>query len=191
MTFVIVNYGENKTQLFNPNCKVRYLIDDIRKRCQCPEKMELELSDFSGNLKFISKTPDNFANSILNVDREDLVLLQVQRKNKYDPSKLLPPQAVGDEDDVTYVPLLKNEEIINQKFTARLQSREEAMNNRRSVSPVDSRGRKVDKNNKNKDNNNGSAPGSPVQSAKGSSRSAKGGSQKSSKTSKSRTKSRR
>ena len=66
-------------------------------------------------------------------------------------------------------------------MAARLMSREESMANRRSVSPVDSRGRKLDKNK----NGNGSAPGSPVQSAKGSNRSVKGSKEKASKSGKS------
>lgn len=123
MAFVIINYGENQRKLFNPECQTRFLIDNIKERCNYPKEMDVELSDEQGNIKNIWKCDEIYANTILNIERENLVLLQVKQiemKRSHHRH-----HRHHHKDDVTYVPLLNNEKIVTSKFTARLSSRDD------------------------------------------------------------------
>nr|KAG5688802.1 hypothetical protein BaRGS_033286 [Batillaria attramentaria] len=76
--------GEGQEAIFNPNCKNVALLRSIRDRCLRLEEdvetlcAEIELSDESGNIKFLRDSPMRYANEILN-DREILVLLRVEK----------------------------------------------------------------------------------------------------------------
>ncbi|CAK8694671.1 uncharacterized protein CXorf65-like [Clavelina lepadiformis] len=125
MTFVTVNYGDNKQLLVNPNCQTRLLLENIKTRCQFPQEMEVELSDEFGNLKNITQGDIKYANQILNVDRESLVLIQVKRNNgNSDILSNSLASSFSNLDEISYVPLLKNDDIVTAKFTARLTSRD-------------------------------------------------------------------
>ena len=96
--------------------------------------VEVELSDELGNVKNIWGSEQVYATSLLNVERENLVLLQVkrnvaaaaavavassraERRFLRSNSNQQQQQQQQVEEEVTYVPLLKNEKIINSKFT--------------------------------------------------------------------------
>ncbi|XP_039248520.2 uncharacterized protein LOC120326323 isoform X2 [Styela clava] len=126
--FIVVNYGERKQALFNPNCKMQHLLENIKERCQFPRNIEIDLSDDIGNLKNLSKSTCQYANEILNVERENLVLIEVRRNGKKNDDvidglkRLAVPPPLFDP-DVTYIPLLNDDQIVNSKFQARLTSR--------------------------------------------------------------------
>ncbi|KAK2554579.1 hypothetical protein P5673_023805 [Acropora cervicornis] len=35
--FITVKYGDHEEALFNPNCRTLHLLEDIKRRCNCPE----------------------------------------------------------------------------------------------------------------------------------------------------------
>ncbi|KAK7471335.1 hypothetical protein BaRGS_00036010 [Batillaria attramentaria] len=113
--YVTVRFGEGQEAIFNPNCKNVALLRSIRDRCLRLEEdvetlcAEIELSDESGNIKFLRDSPMRYANEILN-DREILVLLRVEKHEGTLAS---------------YTPLLKDEEAITEEFLSRLCVRDE------------------------------------------------------------------
>ena len=78
--------------------------------------VEIELSDEFGNLKNITSLPSKYANQVLTLDRENLVLIQVKR-NVSDVTSTL-----SETDEISYVPLLNNADIVNSKFKGILRS---------------------------------------------------------------------
>ncbi len=87
----------------------------------------MELSDEHGNVKNIWRSDEAYASSVLTVERESLVLLQVKRVQQQPNvasggaaasrrSKQLLQRSIN-HDDVLYVPLLNNEKIVTSKFT--------------------------------------------------------------------------
>ncbi|KAI0215534.1 Lysozyme [Lamellibrachia satsuma] len=100
-------HRDKEDEVFNANCWCISLLDNIREKCQCPNDMEVELSDEHGHVKHLSELPYRYASELLQ-ERERLVLLRVER---------------GDEDDLPkYVPLLKDQEYITDAFIAHLSS---------------------------------------------------------------------
>lgn len=76
------------------------------------------MSDEQGNLKNIAQRKVIYADQVLSVNREKLVLIQVKR-NKTTSAEMSANATVpdGQEDEVEYIPLLHNADIINSKFT--------------------------------------------------------------------------
>ncbi|XP_069107658.1 uncharacterized protein CXorf65 homolog [Argopecten irradians] len=107
MVYVTVRYGDCEEEIFNPFCRARNLLRSIKQKCRCKNDFDIELCDESGNIKFLRDVPNRYANEIL-TERETLVLLRVDKSS-------------GASD--TYVPLLNDEESINDDFTARLAGR--------------------------------------------------------------------
>jgi len=149
MAFVIVNYGENQKKIFNPNCLTKYLIKNIKQRCNYPNEIDVELSDEFGNLKNILKiNEDQYASDVLNVERESLVLLQVKQV-LYTNNRL--GRMNSKPDQVTYIPLLKDDKIVTPKFTARLSNQDDTSSyksdrfSKKGHSTKDKRGKDVKK----------------------------------------------
>ncbi|XP_076087764.1 uncharacterized protein CXorf65 homolog [Mytilus galloprovincialis] len=101
MAFITVKYGDSQEDIFNPNCRTFNLLRCIQRRCKCND--EVELSDESGNIKFLRECPNRYASEML-TDRESLVLLRVEKKDSH-----------GE----IYVPLL-NDEYISDEFRTRI-----------------------------------------------------------------------
>lgn len=103
----IVSLADGEESLFNPNCRTHILLDDIRRRCNCTKdgKYEIsrrtfpitisvayltwtqyllfiatvDLSDESGNLKYLLNHPLSYATELLKT-RESFVLIRVESK---------------------------------------------------------------------------------------------------------------
>ncbi|XP_028401459.1 uncharacterized protein CXorf65 homolog [Dendronephthya gigantea] len=103
--FVTVKYGDGEVLVCNPACKTDVLLDDIRKRCSYEKEVMVDLSDESGNLKYLRGHPESYATEFLK-DRESLVLIKVD-KNPVD-------------DATTYTPLLEDVFIVTSSFIERL-----------------------------------------------------------------------
>lgn len=103
--FVTVKYGDGEHLLCNPDCKTDVLLDDIRRRCSYEKGVIVDLSDESGNLKYLRDHPQSYATDFLK-DRESLVLIRVD-KNPIDEA-------------VTYTPLLDDVFIVTSAFVDRL-----------------------------------------------------------------------
>ncbi|XP_052081091.1 uncharacterized protein CXorf65 homolog [Mytilus californianus] len=104
MAFITVKYGDSQEDIFNPNCRTFNLLRCIQRRCKCND--EVELSDESGNIKFLRECPNRYASEML-TDRESLVLLRVEKKDSH-----------GE----IYVPLL-NDEYISDEFRTRISTK--------------------------------------------------------------------
>ncbi|KAK6165813.1 hypothetical protein SNE40_022654 [Patella caerulea] len=106
--YVTVRFGDCRSELFNPNCRIISLLKNIRDRCSCFEAEEVDLSDENGNVKYLRETPYKFASEIL-TERENLVLLRVDKNESY----------------VSYSPLLMDNDAITEEFLARLAIKDE------------------------------------------------------------------
>ncbi|KAJ7305005.1 hypothetical protein JRQ81_010760 [Phrynocephalus forsythii] len=105
--FITVLHGENKADLFNTHCKVQLLLEGIKHCCGCEEEDEIELADENGQVKNLLQNKHRCATELL-VERETYVLLGVTGGGR--PSEKI------------YTPLLKDENIINSKFLAKLEA---------------------------------------------------------------------
>nr|XP_020647891.1 uncharacterized protein CXorf65 homolog isoform X2 [Pogona vitticeps] len=105
--FITVLHGENKAEIFNIYCKVQLLLDGIKQRCGCEDEDEIELADESGQVKNLPQNKHRCATELL-MERETYVLLGVTGSER--PSEKI------------YTPLLKDENVINSKFLAKLEA---------------------------------------------------------------------
>ena len=103
--FVTVKYGDGEELLCNPQCKTDVLLDNIRRRCSFEKGVIVDLSDESGNLKYLRGHPESYATEFLK-DRESLVLIRV------DKSPI--------DDATTYTPLLEDVFVVTTSFIERL-----------------------------------------------------------------------
>lgn len=51
MMFVAIKFGNNSTQLFNPDCPLINFIDDVKKRCNATTYTYIDLAQESGEWK--------------------------------------------------------------------------------------------------------------------------------------------
>nr|XP_002127330.1 uncharacterized protein LOC100179601 isoform X2 [Ciona intestinalis] len=79
--------------------------------------VQIDLCDEVGLLKNLNSTSAKFANEILNKEREKLVLLQVEHGSTENISD-------GLHTNLVYKPLLVNDNIVTQRFKARLSRRD-------------------------------------------------------------------
>ncbi|XP_078667140.1 uncharacterized protein LOC144908991 [Branchiostoma floridae x Branchiostoma belcheri] len=101
-------YPDRQEAIFNPNCKTRLLLDSIKRRCNCHQDIDVDLSDELGNVKNLQQGLHKYANELLE-EREKLVLLKVDK--------------IEGAEQPNYTPLLNDREAIDSRFLARLSSR--------------------------------------------------------------------
>ncbi|ESP00127.1 hypothetical protein LOTGIDRAFT_173432 [Lottia gigantea] len=75
--FFTVKYGSNESKIFNANCRVEHLLDNIREQCHCSDQDTIELSDERGRVKNIRNKKDDFGIKFIN-ERENVILLKVE-----------------------------------------------------------------------------------------------------------------
>lgn len=114
--YITVRFGDSREEIFNPNCRSVSLLRNIKDRCTFNDEDfdmigDIELSDESGNIKYLRDSPMRYANEILG-HRESLVLLRVETRS--------------DGPFVSYIPMLRDEEAITEEFLSRLSVREES-----------------------------------------------------------------
>lgn len=85
--------------------------------------MEIDLSDYTGHLKHLSQTNSQYANEILTTEREFLVPIEVRRsiplqvdETDAHSKRLLGVPSPLNDTDVTYIPLLNDQDIVTAKF---------------------------------------------------------------------------
>ncbi|RDD41767.1 Uncharacterized protein CXorf65-like protein [Trichoplax sp. H2] len=103
--FIKVRYSDSKEVIVNPNCRVFVLLESLKKTCSLESDVTVDLSDEEGNVKFLSDSLNSYANEHLN-ERSSYILIRVQKSSN---------------DTKNYVPLLIDDEVINEEFLARLQ----------------------------------------------------------------------
>lgn len=101
--FITVRFADDKTELFNPDCRNCLLLNNIKERCDCDDDDFIDLSDESGSLKHLQRFPLDYGTKHLN-EREILILVKGERT---------------DGDKMTFVPLLDGMES-NSAFLQRL-----------------------------------------------------------------------
>ncbi|XP_062816992.1 uncharacterized protein CXorf65 homolog isoform X1 [Anolis carolinensis] len=104
--FITVLHGEHKADIFNIHCKVQILLDGIKHRCGCEDEEEIDLADESGQVKNLLQNKHRSAIELLE-ERETYVLLGITINSER-------PSEAG------FIPLLKDEIIINSRFLAKL-----------------------------------------------------------------------
>nr|XP_060643429.1 uncharacterized protein CXorf65 homolog [Anolis sagrei ordinatus]XP_060643430.1 uncharacterized protein CXorf65 homolog [Anolis sagrei ordinatus]XP_060643432.1 uncharacterized protein CXorf65 homolog [Anolis sagrei ordinatus] len=104
--FITVLHGEHKADIFNIHCQVQILLDGIKRRCGCEDEEEIDLADESGQVKNLLQNKHHSAAELLG-ERETYVLLGIATNNER-------PSEAG------FIPLLKDEIIINSRFLAKL-----------------------------------------------------------------------
>jgi len=103
--FITVRYGDSEESIFNPNCRTDILLDDIKRRCNCTKDATVDLSDESGNLKYLVNHPLSYASEILK-ERESFVLIRVEKK--------------GETEGDSYTPMLNDMITVTPEFLERL-----------------------------------------------------------------------
>ncbi|XP_011405052.1 PREDICTED: uncharacterized protein LOC105313374 [Amphimedon queenslandica] len=88
--FFIVYFGANEEEIFNPECPVRILLEDVKNRCNCTDKDSIGFLDDKRVLVNIAdeKSMENAAKYF--TDRGVYTLLAIERRG----------------DATTYVPLV-------------------------------------------------------------------------------------
>lgn len=96
LTFIRVMFGEGKVEFFNPDCRVKVLVENIRARCDMERGDVVELADTQGTLQNLSDAHLGWNASasvvLTQCDRGDYILLKI----RYDT-----------EGKVQHIPLLK------------------------------------------------------------------------------------
>ncbi|XP_066495800.1 uncharacterized protein CXorf65 homolog [Tiliqua scincoides] len=103
--FITLLHGENKAHIFNIHCQVQLLLDGIKKHCGYTEEGEIELADESGQVKNLLQNCHRCAAELL-TERETYILLSAARGTR--------------SSEIVFTPLLKDDNIINPKFLAKL-----------------------------------------------------------------------
>jgi len=103
--FITVRFGDGEESIFNPNCRTNILLEDIKRRCNCTKDATVDLSDESGNLKYLADHPTTYATEILKA-RESFVLIRVEKK--------------GETEGDSYTPMLNDVIIVTPQFLERL-----------------------------------------------------------------------
>ncbi|XP_058961367.1 uncharacterized protein CXorf65-like [Pocillopora verrucosa] len=103
--FITVVYGEQEEVLFNTDCKLKLLLDCIKKLCKCEMQAEVDLCEVTGHPKYLQHQPqESYATNFLK-PRGKYVLIQMERENGKS----------------FYKPLLRDKSIITDHFLASLE----------------------------------------------------------------------
>ncbi|XP_028400498.1 uncharacterized protein C22orf15-like [Dendronephthya gigantea] len=78
MSFITIRFGDNNHALFNLNCSVVNLLDNIRKRSNCDREAAIDLTDEEGNVQRLAEKLNENAITILR-QRGEYVLLRVEK----------------------------------------------------------------------------------------------------------------
>ncbi|XP_078590885.1 uncharacterized protein LOC144870500 isoform X2 [Branchiostoma floridae x Branchiostoma japonicum] len=106
--FITVRYGENKSEIFNPKCRVLLLLKAIRDKCGCEHGDTIDLADETGEVMELANHPGDYASNYLH-ERATFILIKVEK-------------CEGSEEDVRYLPLYKGTGL-SKTFLARLNRR--------------------------------------------------------------------
>ncbi|XP_067087683.1 uncharacterized protein C22orf15 [Osmerus mordax] len=89
--FVMVQFGDNRMELFNLNCRLINFIQNLKERCNVESQDCVELMDRSGELMSLNEREQSVerASSFLK-ERQSYILLQVSRDDGTDGNKYLP-----------------------------------------------------------------------------------------------------
>ncbi|XP_072030219.1 uncharacterized protein CXorf65-like [Amphiura filiformis] len=108
--FITVRFGDDCSEMFNPNCKNIILLNNIKQRCKCNDQDVVDLSDESGSVAHLPSHLQEYGKNYL-ADRGTFILVRVETKLDE-----------GNEVRVTYVPLLNGMDS-NKEFIDRLNPR--------------------------------------------------------------------
>ncbi|XP_015760052.1 PREDICTED: uncharacterized protein CXorf65 homolog [Acropora digitifera] len=122
--FITVRFGDCQEALFNPNCIIKVLLEDIKKRCRRNREELIDLSDESGNLKNLLDHKTEYATDLLKA-RHSFILIRLEKKQG--------------EELFTYTPLLNDIRTITSTF---LQHLTRPQSSQSSVSPPSRQGRR-------------------------------------------------
>ncbi|XP_041377638.1 uncharacterized protein LOC121390008 [Gigantopelta aegis] len=103
-SFIVVKYGDDQEALFNPWCSTQTLVDWIRRKCECPKDVVIDLVDLDGQVKNLSGSSEEYANELV-TGRETYILIHVEK---------------ADNGPNRYIPLLNNIEKINPELMIKL-----------------------------------------------------------------------
>eukprot|EP00794_Sanderia_malayensis_P015353 gene15353-16929_t len=105
--FFAVKYGQNEQQLFNSHCRIKILLENIRKRCNCSPNDVIDLADEQAFVKNLAEQPHfKYASLVLQQPGASYILIKVEERGR-DGLKL-------------YTPLLEGLEASNPEFISRL-----------------------------------------------------------------------
>eukprot|EP00731_Ephydatia_muelleri_P022591 Em0015g174a len=76
--FIFLRYGADDQVLFNPDCSIRLLLDNIKKRCCCQTKDVIALVDDKINIINLEESLENAC--FLFTDRGVYILVEVQKR---------------------------------------------------------------------------------------------------------------
>ncbi|XP_015776669.1 PREDICTED: uncharacterized protein CXorf65 homolog isoform X2 [Acropora digitifera] len=97
---------DHEEALFNPNCRTLHLLEDIKRRCNCPENVSIDLSDLRGLVKNLTNNQSSNASDFLQ-ERETFILVRVEKN---------PTEG---RDFPLYTPLLRDDKVLTTEFLVR------------------------------------------------------------------------
>ena len=110
--FFVLKYGNKEEMLFNSNCSIRVLLENIKKRCKLASDIIIDLADEKANVMGLSDQPDMKYACLVLQPRQSYILIQAtlsaHEKTK-DVRKI-------------YIPLLKSKEETSAEFLEKLNS---------------------------------------------------------------------
>ncbi|XP_031568799.1 uncharacterized protein LOC116303408 isoform X2 [Actinia tenebrosa] len=99
--FITVKFGDCEEALFNANCQIIHLLEDIKRRCRCTQEDLVDLSDIHGSVRCLIDNQKSNASDFLK-ERETFILVKVEK--------------LEGNDRPTYTPLLKDKDYITGDF---------------------------------------------------------------------------
>ena len=111
--FFIVRYGDDEQLLFNMHCRVKVLLETIKKRCKCSPEEIIDLADEHAHIMNLAEQPDSKYASMLLQPRMSYILVR---------ANVLIDERTGDTHK-TYTALLEGLSDSNPEFLMRLAKR--------------------------------------------------------------------
>ena len=111
--FFTLRYGEDDELLFNSNCSIKVLLENIKKRCKRAANEIIDLADDQAQVKNLSDQPDFKYASLLLQPRMTYILVKVN---------VFVDERTGDTHK-TYTSLLDGLDDTNPEFLTRLANR--------------------------------------------------------------------
>jgi len=81
MVFVIVKHGDNKETLFNADCMIASLLDNIKHRCGLVKSMDIALCDVHGCVHHFDENLREYASTFMK-EREKYVLVKREKTDE-------------------------------------------------------------------------------------------------------------
>lgn len=138
--FFVLKFGFDEELLFNANCCMKVLLENIKKRCKIPSDQIIDLADEQAQIKNLSEQPEQKYASLLLQPRTTYILVRVN---------VFVDERTGDTHK-TYTALVEGLDDTNPEFLIRLAHRRANQENSNKERDMGNTTRNGTRNNKKK-----------------------------------------